>query len=221
MSDLHNIVPALSEERYSAAGFRQQFETSRVGSGFLNGGGDHVLNNGFSRHQSSEYRDAAVLFGVIERIDGAHVLFTKRTETLSSHKGQVALPGGRIDECDQSPESAALRETHEEVGIGPSEVTILGRLGDYLSGSGYRIKPVIGIIDPEFILTVNEHEVAEVFEVPLKFLMDQANHQIGSAVWDNTERYFYKMPFGEGRDAKPIWGVTAGIVRMIHDRIYG
>ncbi|MCP5039121.1 MAG: CoA pyrophosphatase, partial [Rhodobacteraceae bacterium] len=184
MRDPQKTPAPLREVGISTLEFQHRFETSRTGSGFLDGGGDHILNDGFARHQSAEYKDAAVLFGVIERSNGAHVLFTKRTETLSSHKGQVALPGGRIDESDETPESAALRETHEEVGIGSSEVTILGRLGDYLSGSGYRIKPVVGIIDPGFTLMVNEHEVAEVFEVPLAFLMDRANHHIGSAIWD-------------------------------------
>ncbi len=211
----------LQQESISAAAFRCQYERRCDCEGFELGCGDHMLNNGFSRHQSDEYKNAAVLFGLIERPGGASVLFTRRTETLSSHKGQISLPGGRIDETDASPESAAVREMHEEVGIKPSEINVIGRLGDYLSGSGYRITPVVGIVDPGFTLALNEHEVAEAFEVPMSFLMNAENHQIGSAVWDNTERFFYKMPFGEGRAAKPIWGVTAGIVRMIYDRVYG
>lgn len=216
------VDPAfIPQARSSVAEFRQQFLQRSGAEGFSEGGGDHVLNDGIDRHPSQEFKDAAVLFGVIERPQGAQVLFTRRTETLSSHKGQIALPGGRIDADDPSPQFAALRETHEEVGIDPSYVTVLGSLGEYYSGSGYRVVPVVGIIKPDFQLALNEHEVAEAFEVPLSFLMDKANHQIGSAIWNDKERFFYKMPFGEGRNVKPIWGVTAGIVRMIYDRIYG
>jgi 8-oxo-dGTP pyrophosphatase MutT (NUDIX family) len=221
MNNMPKTLSSVGVDDFSAVEFRARFETRRSDSAFQKGGGDHVLNQGVSRHHSREYKAAAVLFGIIDRAEGASVLFTRRTETLSSHSGQVALPGGRIDPEDASSESAALRETHEEVGIAPSNIRILGQLGDYYSGSGYRITPVVGIIDPGFVLAINEHEVAEVFEVPLAFLMDRANHQVGSGVWDKKERFFYKMPYGEGRDAKPIWGGTAGIVRLIHDKVYG
>ena len=205
----------------TALQFRQSFERRQLQSGFDLGGGDHVLNPGFASTENMALKDASVLFGIIDREDGASVLFTKRTEHLSSHKGQIALPGGKIDPSDNSAESAALRETHEEVGIEPEFVTVLGRLGEYKSGSGYRVIPVIGIINPAFVLRINEFEVAEAFEVPLSFLMCAANHEVGSAFWNEKERFFYKMPYGEGREAKPIWGVTAGIVRMIYDRVYG
>ncbi len=220
-----NDSTRFSADKYSAAqtaeGFRRLFEQSMVRDDFTKGGGDHVLNDGEVRHFSGDYKDAAVLFGVIDRPDGASVLFTKRTETLSSHKGQVALPGGRIDEGDASAESAALRETREEVGIEAEKIHILGSLGDYLSGSGYRIRPIVGIIDPGFQLTINHHEVAEVFEVPLAFLMNAKSYEIGSGFWNDIERFFYRMPDSERCEGHLIWGVTAGIVRMIHDRIYG
>ncbi len=224
MGDLQQTARTQSFGQISTTEFRKQFATSCCRPGFHEGSGDHVLNHDIDSgaiKQQESYRDAAVFFGVIERPGGATVLLTRRTETLSSHKGQVALPGGRIDDDDQSPESAALRETSEEVGIGAENIEVLGRLGDYYSGSGYRVKPVIGIIDPGFSLVINADEVAEVFEVPLGFLMDAGNHEIGSAVWNDRERYFYKMPFGKGRNLKPIWGLTAGIIRLVHDRIYG
>ncbi len=205
----------------TAMQFRQCFEHRQSLTGFDLGGGDHVLNPEYPKTDDETLKAASVLFGIIDREEGASVLLTKRTETLSSHKGQIALPGGKIDKSDHSAESAALREAHEEVGIEPALVTVLGRLGEYKSGSGYRVVPVIGIIDPAFTLRINQHEVAEAFEVPLSFLMDAANHQIGSAFWNEKERFFYKMPYGEGRDAKPIWGLTAGIIRMIYDRVYG
>ncbi len=205
----------------SAAQFRHRFHQRCDCEGFDQHGGDHILNpDNFSQDQFA-LRDASVLFGLIDRPDGANVLLTTRTENLSSHRGQIALPGGKIDTSDASPESAALREAHEEVGIEPEYVEVLGRLGDYRSGSGYRVHPVVGIIDPGFVLKINEHEVAEAFEVPLSFLMNPLNHQIGSAMWDDKERFFYKMPYGVGRDVKPIWGLTAGIIRMIYERVYG
>jgi len=205
----------------TASQFRQSFERRQLQSGFDLGGGDHVLNPDYAVTDDTSLKDASVLFGIIDREQGASVLLTKRTETLSSHKGQIALPGGKIDPSDNSAESAALREAHEEVGIEPELVTVLGRLGEYKSGSGYRVTPVIGIIDPAFVLTINEFEVAEAFEVPLGFLMDASNHEVGSAHWNEKERFFYKMPYGEGQKAKPIWGLTAGIIRMIYDRVYG
>lgn len=221
MSEFSTASSPLINGAITAAQFRRNFELRRHDEGFDIGGGDHVLNPGFAPVPRRDLKDASVLFGLIDRPEGASVLLTKRTETLSSHKGQIALPGGKIDQSDASPESAALREAHEEVGIEPELVTVLGRVGDYRSGSGYRICPVIGIIHPDFSLRINQHEVAEAFEVPLGFLMDPANHQFGSAYWDDKERFFYKMPYGEGRNAKPIWGLTAGIIRMIYDRVYG
>ncbi len=212
---------AIDLQAISALQFRQKFEQRQKLAGFDVGGGDHVLNRDKPRVDDNSLKNASVLFGIIDRVEGASVLLTKRTETLSSHKGQVALPGGKIDASDASAESAALREAYEEVGVEPEFVTVLGRLGDYISGSGYRVSPVVGIIDPAFTLRINQHEVAEAFEVPLSFLMNEENHQLGSAVWNGTERFFYKMPFGEGRDVKPIWGLTAGVIRMIYDRVYG
>lgn len=218
---MSNDQESLVRDKLTALQFRQSFERRQLRSGFDLGGGDHVLNPDYAVPDDEGLKDASVLFGIINREEGASVLLTKRTETLSSHKGQVALPGGKIDPSDNSAESAALREAHEEVGIEPELVTVLGRLGEYKSGSGYRVTPVIGIIDPAFVLRINEFEVAEAFEVPLGFLMSASNHEIGSAYWNDKERFFYKMPYGDGHDAKPIWGLTAGIIRMIYDRVYG
>lgn len=211
----------LARDKLTALQFRQSFERRQLQSGFDLGGGDHALNPDFTVTDDASLKDASVLFGIIDREEGASVLLTKRTETLSSHKGQIALPGGKIDPSDSSAESAALREAHEEVGIEPDMVTVLGRLGEYKSGSGYRVIPVVGIISPAFVLKINEFEVAEAFEVPLDFLMNADNHEVGSAYWNEKERFFYKMPYGDGSKAKPIWGLTAGIIRMIYDRVYG
>ncbi len=221
MNNDQGLLVRDTRDELTALLFRQSFERRQLQSGFDLGGGDHVLNPDYPVPDDASLKDASVLFGIIDRKEGASVLLTKRTETLSSHKGQIALPGGKIDPSDNSAESAALREAREEVGIEPKLVTVLGRLGEYKSGSGYSVTPVIGIIDPAFVLRINEFEVAEAFEVPLDFLMDASNHEVGSAYWNEKERFFYKIPYGEGPEAKPIWGLTAGIIRMIYDRVYG
>lgn len=221
MNSDHKLLERDASHELTALQFQQNFERRQLQPGFDIGGGDHALNPGYLETDDETLKDASVLFGIIDRKEGASVLLTKRTETLSSHKGQIALPGGKIDPTDNSAESAALREAHEEVGIEPEFVTVLGSLGEYKSGSGYRVVPVVGIINPAFVLKINEFEVAEAFEVPLGFLMNASNHQVGSAYWNENERFFYKMPFGEGKHAKPIWGLTAGIIRMIYDRVYG
>jgi len=161
-------------------------------------------------------RDAAVLVPVVDHDGEATVLLTKRAERLKSHSGQVAFPGGRIDATDPSPEEAALRETEEEIGLDRSFIDVIGRMPDYVSGSGYRIAPVLSIVRPGFLLTINEDEVDDAFEVPLSFLMDPANHSRESRIWENKERFFYTMPYGE----RYIWGVTAGIIRSLYERLY-
>lgn len=179
--------------------------------------GDHLLNPGVSGLVAAErLRPAAVLIPVVDYPGEAKVLLTKRTEKLRSHSGQVAFPGGRIDPDDVSPEAAALREAEEEIGLAARYVEIIGRMPDYHSGSGYRIAPVLSIVRPGAPLTINPDEVDDAFEVPLSFLMDAANHRLDSRKWQNIDRFFYTMPYGE----KYIWGVTAGIIRAVHDRLY-
>lgn len=179
--------------------------------------GDHYFNPGFGDLiRRSHLREAAVLIPVVDHGDEASVILTKRAEKLRNHSGQVAFPGGRIDPTDPTPEFAALRETTEEIGLCADRVEIIGRMPDYVSGSGYRIAPVLGIVRPGFHLTLNEHEVDVAFEVPLRFLMDPANHHQASRVWDNRTWVYYDMPYGGQR----IWGVTAGIIRTLYERFY-
>lgn len=180
--------------------------------------GDHRLNPGYENLIVREdLRPAAVLVPVVDHPGEAGVILTKRTEKLRSHSGQVAFPGGRIDPEDPTPEWAALREAHEEIGLDPQAVEVIGRLPDYYAGSGFRITPVLSIVRPGLRLTINPEEVDDAFEVPLSFLMDAANHRRDSRVWQNVERHFYTMPY-EGR---AIWGVTAGIIRAVQERLYG
>ncbi len=201
---------------FSAEDFRQRAlrETGPfAGDDF----GDHVLNPSM-RHLivRDGLRDAAVLIPVVDHQDGATVILTQRTTALRSHSGQVAFPGGRIDPEDRSPEHAALRETEEEIGLTAGEIEVIGRMPDYVTGSGYRIAPVFGIVRPDFMLRINPDEVDAAFEVPLAFLMDPRNHRRESRVWQDQERFFYTMPFND----RFIWGVTAGIIRTLYERLY-
>lgn len=179
--------------------------------------GDHRLNPDMRDLIVREgLRDAAVLIPVVDRREGASVILTKRTEKLRAHSGQIAFPGGRLDPTDPTPEHAALRETQEEIGLAPRYVEVVGRMPDYVSGSGFRIAPILSVVRPDFRLSINPDEVDDAFEVPLAFLMDPRNHTRDSRVWQEKERYFYTMPFGE----RYIWGVTAGIIRTLYERLY-
>lgn len=181
--------------------------------------GDHILNPGSKRFidRKAPLKDAAVLIAVVDRGANPTVILTQRTEHLPSHAGQIAFPGGKIDSQDDGPLAAALREAHEEVGLRPSSVAPVGSLPNYLTGSGYKIVPVVAVVPPGLSLVPNPGEVADVFEVPLAFLMNPANHQRHSRVFHDEKRYFYAMPYGE----RYIWGVTAGIIRLLYDTVYG
>ncbi|MCO5158427.1 MAG: CoA pyrophosphatase [Aquamicrobium sp.] len=195
--------------RRRAAAEREPFAESDYGDHRLNPDmRDLIVRDGL--------RDAAVLIPVVDRREGASVILTKRTEKLRSHSGQVAFPGGRIDPTDPTPEYAALRETEEEIGLAPSYIEVVGRMPDYVSGSGFRIAPILSVVRPDFRLSINPDEVDDAFEVPLAFLMDPRNHTRDSRIWQERERYFYTMPFGE----RHIWGVTAGIIRTLYERLY-
>ncbi len=161
-------------------------------------------------------RQAAVLVPIVDRRPQATMLLTRRTEKMRSHPGQIAFPGGAIDPGDASAEAAALRETAEEIGLGSEDIDIVGRIPDYFAGSGYRIAPVLGIVRADYLATLNEDEVDDLFEVPLAFLMNPDNHQRGSRIWQERRRFYYTMPF----DDRHIWGVTAGIIRTIYERLY-
>jgi 8-oxo-dGTP pyrophosphatase MutT (NUDIX family) len=152
---------------------------------------------------------AAVLVPLVNHADGLTVLFTLRTQHLAYHPGQVSFPGGRAEVGETSIETA-LREAREEIGLQPEHTTILGTLPDYLTLTGYRITPVVALIDPAFEPTLDPFEVAEVFEVPLAFFLDSGNHQRHRALHQGTEREYLAMPFED----RFIWGATAG---MLHD----
>lgn len=179
--------------------------------------GDHVLDpEGWPWLTDAAPRRAAVLVPVLTRGDGPTVLLTQRSADLRSHSGQIAFPGGRIDEADDSAIGAALREAEEEIGLDRSHVRPLGYLDAYLSGTNYFVLPVVALVEPGARLRPNPAEVAEIFEVPLAFLMDGANHALHEREWKGRMRRYYAMPFGD----RYIWGVTAGIIRNMYERLY-
>jgi 8-oxo-dGTP pyrophosphatase MutT (NUDIX family) len=160
-------------------------------------------------------RPAAVLVPVVARAEPM-VLLTQRTSELPSHAGQIAFPGGKIDPTDESPLAAALREADEEIGLHAQFVDPIGYLDLYLTFSGFRILPLLARVDPEYRIEINPAEVTEAFEVPLQFLMHPGNHQRLKRDWKGIERHYYAMPFND----RYIWGVTAGILRNLYERIY-
>jgi 8-oxo-dGTP pyrophosphatase MutT (NUDIX family) len=160
-------------------------------------------------------RPAAVLVGIVERAEPM-VLLTQRAAHLPDHAGQIAFPGGKIEAADGTPLAAALREAQEEIGLQARFIEAIGYLDIYMTTLGYRIVPVVARIRPGFDLVLSESEVDDVFEVPLAFLMQAANHQRHSRQWQGMTRTYYAMPFGE----RYIWGVTAGILRNLYERIY-
>jgi 8-oxo-dGTP pyrophosphatase MutT (NUDIX family) len=174
--------------------------------------GDHVLN---AAAPAEGARPAAVLAPIVARPEGATVLLTLRASNMRNHSGQIAFPGGKID-AGETPAAAALREAEEEIGLERRFIEPVGWLDPYLTGTGYRIMPLVAIVDPAFTLAINADEVDEVFEAPLSFLMDGVNHQLHQREWKGRMRQFYAMPYRE----RYIWGATAGILRNLYERLY-
>ncbi len=160
-------------------------------------------------------RPAAVLIPVIDRPQPT-VLLTQRSAHLNEHAGQISFPGGKIDAADASPLDAALREACEEVGLTREFIDPIGYLDLYGTSFGFRILPTVARVRPGFALRISASEVDEAFEVPLAFLMNPANHQLHSKEFRGVERLYYAMPYGE----RYIWGATAGILRVLYERIF-
>lgn len=177
--------------------------------------GDHSLDpDGSAVIPPPPHRRAAVLVPVVARPEGLNLILTQRAAHLRDHSGQIALPGGKIDPAE-TPRDAALREADEEIGLDPGAVHPLGYLDPYLSATGFLVSPVIGLVDSHARFRPNPAEVAEIFEVPLAFLMDGARYELRSRAWQGRTRYFYALPFGE----RMIWGVTAGILNNLRERL--
>ena len=153
-------------------------------------------------------RPAAVLVLVVNHAGAPTVVLTQRTRHLADHAGQISFPGGRCCEEDCTAERTALREAEEEVGVDPSRVEILGRLPEYITGTGFNVTPFVGWIEPPVAFRPDPHEVDEVFEVPLAFFLDPGNHRYESAFFKGRMRHYWAMPYGD----RFIWGATAGML---------
>ncbi|SAL47318.1 CoA pyrophosphatase [Caballeronia telluris] len=163
-------------------------------------------------------RVASVLVALVVRDHGLSVLLTQRADHLSDHAGQISFPGGRREPEDADAAATALREAHEEVGLAPERVEVLGAMPDYLTGTGFRVTPVVALVHPPFTLTADTLEVADIFEVPLAFLMNPAHHEVRLFKWEGGERRFFAMPYVASEKKAPyfIWGATAGMLRNFY-----
>ncbi|RXZ38960.1 CoA pyrophosphatase [Oxalobacteraceae bacterium CAVE-383] len=200
--------PALAGERLDGAWLRERLANQPP----------WTVEDDDERHwrqiaQPQPIRNAAVLIAIVLRETGPTLLLTQRNPDLTDHPGQISFPGGRVEESDASPDETALRETEEEIGLARQHIEIIGRLPEYRTGTGYNVTPVVGLVMPPFELQPDVREVAEVFEVPLAFLMDGVHHQRHTVrlPGQTARRHFYSMPY---RDYF-IWGATAAMIRNL------
>lgn len=173
--------------------------------------GDHDLNPGME--PGDALTPAAVLVPLVAHPEGLTIMFTQRTDHLAHHAGQISFPGGHMDPGDGTAQETALRETEEEVGLDRRHVEIVGRLDEYVTRTGFSITPVVALVTPPFETNPDPEEVDEVFEVPLSFLLDPANHQRHSREFEGRTREFHAMPFGDYY----IWGATAGMLMNLYE----
>ncbi len=171
-------------------------------------GSDFDLNPGTPRPSPASLTPAGVLVPLVVHPDGITVLLTQRTDHLTHHPGQISFPGGRQDPGDQDSRDAALRETTEEIGLARDQIGIIGRLADYVTATGYHVTPWVGLLTPPLVLTPDPFEVAEIFEVPLEFIVNPANHERRSQPFKGVTRHYYVLPF----EQRFIWGATAAML---------
>lgn len=201
-------LPAVPAAALSAGALRQRFKAPPVWQTEVD------REPSFGPRDSA---DAAVLVALVLR-DEPMVLLTERTAHLSTHSGQVAFPGGRTDDTDANAAATALREAHEEVGLESGFVEVIGSLPVYVTGTAFTVTPVVALVQPGFLLEPNPYEVADVFEVPLSFLMDPVNHRRHAIEWEGQRREWFSMPFTDPQTGKEhfIWGATAGMLRNFY-----
>ncbi|WP_062311127.1 CoA pyrophosphatase [Polynucleobacter sinensis] len=206
--------PRVHSSRLEPHSLRERFQNPPVWEPEITDESRHALAMDIvsKRQAAGKVTRAAVLIPLVLNEAGLSVLLTQRTDHLHDHAGQISFPGGRMDPEDQSPYDTALRESQEEIGLSPDGVEIIGHLPQYLTVSGYSVTPVVGLVKPQAEYALDAFEVADVFEVPLHFLMDPANHQV--RVWESDRggRRFYSMPY----ENRFIWGATAGMLRNLY-----
>ena len=201
--------PAIDPRRLTPAGVRASFG---VKSDWVPEISDEQRERWDGLTEFTEMRPAAVLIPLVMRDHGLSLLLTQRTAHLNAHAGQISFPGGRAEKHDSGPVDTALRETEEEIGLARHHIEPVGTLPDYLTTSGFRVTPVVSLVEPPFDLKPDEFEVAEIFEVPFAHLMDPGNHQTRSIDLETGTRTFYSMPY----DRHFIWGATAGMLRNFY-----
>ncbi|TAL28938.1 MAG: CoA pyrophosphatase [Alphaproteobacteria bacterium] len=181
--------------------------------------GDYALNPGMTKKKrDDELRDAAVLILLVPKEDGSlSILFTERTKTLHAHAGQISFPGGGVDKDDKDNRATALREAAEEIGLNISGARVIGELEDYVTRTGFRVKPVVAVLEKDQVWTPNPGEVAKIFEVPLDFILTSGNLAEESLTFEGGERRFYAVTY----DGNHIWGATAGMLKDFSDAIAG
>lgn len=220
--DEHDVLPVVAAERLTSMALRERFRSPPAWQPEV--------------RQEPRFADrapaaAAVLVPLVERPSGLTVLLTERASQLSTHAGQVAFPGGRVDPEDVDVQAAALREAREEIDLPSDHVEVIGQLPVYVTGTQFIVTPVVALVRPGFVLHPNPHEVAHAFEVPLGFLMDPAHHRRHRLEWDGNVREWFSMPYVEraqvqrsaGETAPSsdvverfIWGATAGMLRNFY-----
>jgi len=209
--------------RFSEEDLRQRIQRVMGGGiarapGVHSAVGDQELNPDWpdARSHGPVRRPCAVLIPLTVHRGGAWVVMTRRADHLPDHAGQIAFPGGKIGPEDRAPVHAALREAHEEIGLHPKFVDVIGRLDDYRTATGFDIAPFIGIVRDGFRLIPEPNEVAEILHAPLAFLMQPANHQIREVIWRGRPRRFHAIQYHKHY----IWGATAGILHRMYERLY-
>jgi 8-oxo-dGTP pyrophosphatase MutT (NUDIX family) len=201
-------LPPVDPERLTADGLRRLFDGAALWQAPIVGDG--------ARDTGHTPAAAAVLIALVRRDDGLHVLLTRRAEHLRDHAGQISFPGGRAEPDDPDLETTAIREAEEEVGLPRDRIEVLGRLSNYTTVTHYVVTPVVALVHPPFELSLDSFEVAEAFEVPLRFLMTPGNHRRHVFATDVGNRHFFSMPWRRHEDEYFIWGATAAMLRNLY-----